>query len=48
MIGGNTMVMKDGMKIRGDINVALIVLFLKIIKIYIINREIQVLQKVNY
>jgi DNA replication licensing factor MCM7 len=25
MVGGNTMVMNDGMKIRGDINIALIV-----------------------
>lgn len=27
MIGGNTTTMKDGMKIRGDINIALIVRF---------------------
>ena len=27
MVGGNTTTMKDGMKIRGDINVALIVIF---------------------
>lgn len=39
MVGGNTMSMKDGMKIRGDINIALIVfetlffnLFKKLIK----------------